>query len=80
MEHDTEYGKVSTDELLRVYHLWKKMIEKTIERRNEFNQTEEGKQKNRANAKNYYQRNREKILEKHKIRYENKKNQYQMQD
>jgi len=65
----TDYGKVSREELVRVYHLWKKMIAKNVEKRNEFNQTEQGKELNRERAKMYYERNREKILLKRKAQY-----------
>ena len=64
MEYKTDYGMVSVDELIRVYHQWKKMVKKNIEKRNEYNQTEEGKQKNRERARVYYESHRELILEK----------------
>ena len=64
MEHQTDFGKVSTEELIRVYNLWKKMTKKNVEKRNEYNQTEEGKEKNRARARVYYESHRELILEK----------------
>jgi len=74
MEHDTDYGKVSTDELLRVFHMWKKMIAKGNERKCEFNQSEQGKEKNRANAKKYYEKHKEEILAKRKVYYDSKRN------
>lgn len=72
MEHQTDYGKVTTEELIRVYNLWKKMTKKNVEKRNEYNQTEEGKQKNRARARVYYESHREIILEKRKKEREGK--------
>jgi hypothetical protein len=71
MEHQTEYGKVSTEELIRVYHMWKKMIKHNVERRNEFNQSVEGKELNRERAKKYYQEHRDEILAKRKAKYQN---------
>ena len=71
MEHQTDYGKVSTEELIRVYHLWKKLIKKNVERRNEFNQSDEGKELNRMRAKKYYEEHRDEILAKRKARYQN---------
>ena len=71
MEHQTDYGKVSTQELIRVYHLWKKLMKKNIERRNEFNQSDEGKELNRMRAKKYYEEHRDEILAKRKARYQN---------
>lgn len=69
MEHQTEYGIVNTEELIRVYHLWKKMMKKNIEKRNEFNKTDEGKEVNRQRAKKYYEGHRETILAKRKAKY-----------
>ncbi len=71
MEHQTNYGKVSTEELIRVYHLWKNLMKKNIERRNEFNQSAEGKQLNRERAKKYYEEHRDEILAKRKAKYQN---------
>lgn len=71
MEHQTDYGKVSTEELIRVYHMWKKMVKKSVERRHEFNQSEEGKELNRQRAKKYYEEHRDEILAKRKARYQN---------
>lgn len=68
-EYQTDYGTVKAAELIRVYGLWKKMIDKQVEKRNAFNQTEEGKQKNRSRAKDYYQRHKEEILAKRKAKY-----------
>lgn len=73
MEHQTDYDKVSTEELVRVYHLWKKMIAKNAEIRNAYNQTPEGKAKNREKAKQYYEAHKEKVLAKRKARYDAKK-------
>jgi hypothetical protein len=71
MEHQTDYGKVSTEELIRVYHMWKKMIKRNVECRNEFNQSETGKQLNRERAKKYYEEHRDEILAKRKAKYQN---------
>lgn len=77
-EYTTEYGKVPVSELVRYYEMHKRMLDRIAAKKNEYNQTEEGKQKNREHAKQYYEKNREKILEKRKIKYQAKKDTYQM--
>ena len=80
MEFKTDYGMVSSDELIRVYHMWKRMTAKQVGHRNRYNQTAEGKEKNRENAKLYYERHKEEILAKKKARYQAKKEEYQMEE
>ena len=70
MEYDTNYGKVSLETLIRVYHIYKKQAENHKERRKEYLQSDEGKIWNRQKAKNYYERNKEKIMEKRKLKKE----------
>jgi predicted acylesterase/phospholipase RssA len=69
MKVQTDHGEQEIEEVIRCYNLWRNLIVKNVEKRNEFHKTEEGKQKNRANSKNYYQRHREEILEKRRIKY-----------
>ncbi len=70
MKVQTEYGEQEIEEVIRCYNLWKALMKKNIEKRHEFNQTEEGKQKNRERAKIYYERNRDLILEKRRLKRE----------
>lgn len=80
MKVQTEYGEQELDEVIRCYNLWKKMMAKNIGRKNEWNQTDEGKNKNRQNAKSYYQRHKEEILAKRKASYVSKKDKPQFID
>lgn len=73
MKVETNYGEQELDEVVRCYNLWKNYIGDMNKRRHAKNQTEEGKLKNRANAKSYYERNKELILAKRKERYVSKK-------
>ncbi len=66
MKVSTNYGDQEIEEVIRCYNLWKTLAAKGNQKRSEYNQTEEGKIKNRLNAKAYYQRNREKVLAKRK--------------
>lgn len=75
MKVQTDYGEQEIEEVIRCYNLWRKMMIKNIDRRNTYNQSEEGIEKNRARAKDYYQRHREEILEKRKQYNETKRNQ-----
>lgn len=64
----TPYGMVKLSELIRVYGLSKEANKRAMERRRLFNQSEEGKQLNAERSKDYYYRNREKVLLKAKLR------------
>lgn len=75
MKVQTDHGEQEIEEVIRCYNLWRNLIVKNVERRNEFHKTEEGKQQNRANSKNYYQRHREEILEKRRIKYASRQTQ-----
>ena len=57
---------VSIEKLLRVYNNYQKQIDK----RQEWFKTDAGKEYNRLKAKEYYNRNKNKILEKRAKRYE----------
>ena len=70
---NTQFGNVSVDELVRVYQNHKQSIQKAVERRRDWLQTDQGKQYNRDRAKSYYERNKEAILEKRKTMYADKK-------
>ena len=76
----TQYGDVEIPELVRCYEMWRSMITKHNEIRKKYNQTEEGKRKNRAKAKEYYAKTRALILEKRKEYREKKKEEYQFID
>lgn len=69
MKVTTDYGEQEIEEVIRCYNLWRKSMTKHNEIRHEYNQTEEGKTKNCQRAKNYYERHREEILAKRKLRY-----------
>lgn len=60
----TSFGEVSLSDLVRQYERVKKNNTNVYEKRKEFFKTEEGKQLNRARSKAYYEKNKEKILEK----------------
>ena len=65
----TEYGNVTLERLLEVYHSYKKQENRKNEKRKEFLQTPEGKEQNRQRAKSYYERNKEVIREKARSKY-----------
>lgn len=69
MKVQTKYGEQELEEVIRCYNLWKKLIAKNVERKNKAHQTKEGKEKNRGNAKSYYERHREEILARRKEKY-----------
>lgn len=64
MKLQTEVGEYEMEEVVRGFVLWRKLMERTNNKRWEKNQTEEGKIENRARSKAYYERNRDKVLEK----------------
>ena len=74
MKVQTDHGEQEIEEVIRCYNLWKNLMLKNIDRRNEYNQTEEGKTKNRERAKVYYERHKEEILAKRKAKYLNNTN------
>ena len=76
----TAYGDVEIPELVRCYEMWRNMTIKHNKLRNKYNQTEEGKMKNREKAKQYYEKHREEILEKRKEYREKKKDEYVMME
>ena len=80
MKFQTDYGELEITEIIRCCNLWKKLMEKHNELKHAYNQTEEGKTKNRENAKLYYERHKEEISAKRKAKYEAKKNQPQFVD
>lgn len=69
----TKYGDVSLETLIEKYEQWKKSIEKHVEARTNFLQTEEGKEWNRKNSKTYYEKHKSEILEKRRLAYQKKK-------
>lgn len=77
---NTAYGEMTVAELVRCAEKWKRLMEKHNALRHRYNQTEEGKIKNREKAKSYYERNREKVLQKRRAIREKKKDEYKMLD
>lgn len=73
MKYQTDFGELEIEEIIRCCNLWKHSMARNNEKRFEFNQTEQGKTRNRTNAKSYYQRHKEEILAKRKAAYEAKK-------
>lgn len=69
MKIATAYGEVDVSVLIHHYEVYKRNEEKKYEKRMEFLMTDEGKAWNRQKSKEYYLRNREKILEKRKAEY-----------
>lgn len=61
MPYPTAFGDVPVEELVKAYEAQKRMIEKQNERKKAYNQTDEGKAKNRARAKAYYDKNKEAV-------------------
>ena len=70
MKVATAYGEVDVSVLVHHYEVYKRNEEKKYEKRLEFLMTEEGKVWNRKKAKEYYLKNKEKILQKRKAGYE----------
>ena len=77
---NTAYGEMTVAELVVYAEKWKRLMEKHNALRHRYNQTEEGKIKNREKAKSYYERNRDKVLEKRRAIREKKKDEYKMLD
>ena len=69
----TSLGSVSLERLIKVYEMYTTSAEKKYEQRLEWLKTEEGKQYNRAKAKAYYEKNKEKVRAKNLARYVHKK-------
>lgn len=69
----TSFGEVPLETLVKRYESERQREAKKYEKRLEFIQTDEGKAWNRAKAKAYYERNKEKILLKRKEIYKSKK-------
>ena len=80
MKYTTDFGELEIEEIIRCCNLWKHYMVRMNERKYERNQTEEGKEQNRAAAKSYYERHRDQILAKRKEAYERKKNSPQFVD
>jgi hypothetical protein len=62
----TQFGEVALAELVRAYEQKKQKINE----RNEWFKTDAGKEYNRMKAKQYYERNKEKVLAKRMERYD----------
>lgn len=80
MKVQTEYGEQDLEEVVRCFHLWKKLLADHNERRHQYNQTEQGKKKNRDRAKQYYERKKEEILQRKRDKYQAEKEQPQFVD
>ena len=74
----TAYGEMTIEELVKYTEMWKSMCEKHNQIRRKYNQSDEGKMKNRQRSKEYYERNREKVLEKRRSIREKQKEEYKM--
>ena len=74
----TAYGEMTIEELVKYTEMWKSMCEKHNQIRRKYNQSEAGKVKNRQKAKEYYERNKETILEKRRTIREKQKEEYKM--
>lgn len=62
MKVQTDFGEQEIEEVIRCYNLWRKQMTKLNEIRWAYNQTEEGKLKNRARSKAYYEKHKEEIM------------------
>lgn len=62
----TQFGEVPLAKLIAAYEQKKR----SLQERNEWFKTDAGKEYNRMKAKQYYERNKEKILAKRAVRYE----------
>lgn len=69
----TAYGEMTVSELVRYTEMWKAMMAKHNQTKNKYNQTDEGKAKNRQKAKEYYESHRQEILEKRRKARDEKK-------
>ena len=72
-KYPTAYGEMTVAELIKYAEMWRAMMAKNIEARRKYNQTEEGKVRNRERAKDYYQRHRQEVLQKRKVKREAEK-------
>ena len=70
----TAYGEMTVAELVKYTEMWKAMAKKHNDLKCKYNQTDEGKEKNRERARDYYERNRDKVLEKRREANDLKKN------
>ena len=61
MKVQTDYGEQEIEEVIRCYNLWRKQVTKLNEIRWAYNQTDEGKQKNRDRSKAYYEKHKDEI-------------------
>ena len=70
----TSEGEVTLERLVRLYETYKKAEDKKAVKRLEFLHTPEGIEWNRARSKAYYEKNKDKVKEKNRLRYHAKKN------
>ena len=61
MPYPTAFGDASIEQLVKTYEAHKRSIEKLNERKRAYLQTEEGKEKNRARSRAYYEKNKEAV-------------------
>ena len=69
----TSLGLVDLETLIHTYEVYKRHDARRQEKRREFLQTEQGKIYNRQKAKAYYEKNKDAIRERNRIRYTNKR-------
>lgn len=60
----TAYGEMTVAELVKYTEMWKAMAAKHNDYKKVYNQTEQGREKNRERSKVYYERHRDQVLEK----------------
>ncbi len=73
MSIETAYGTVPLEKLIHTYNVAQAANKRHVQKRNEFNQTDEGKRRNRERAKAYYERNKALVREKARARYTEKR-------
>jgi hypothetical protein len=73
MKVATAFGEVDESVLVHHYELYKKNEKKKYEKRLQYLTTDEGRDWNREKSNSYYERNKDKILEKRKAKYVSRK-------
>lgn len=69
----TQVGDIPISRLVHQYEMYVAAEKRKAIRRNEFNQTEKGREINCCRYKRYYEKNKERVKEKNKARYYAKK-------
>lgn len=69
----TSIGDVPLEKLVKHYETYVNQEKRKYQKRLDYLATPEGKEWNRLRAKSYYERNKQKVLEKRKAAYQAKK-------